>query len=194
MEIHHGEHVERGEADAPDERDAEEQVERDGGANDFREVARTDGCFAQQPEHDGGGLGVMIAARLCEVAPGDDAELGAEGLQKNRHEVGDEDDAEQRVAELRTAREVGGPVAGVHVADSHEITRAGKRKQLAPETERLRHHNRPMHFLQTGRFTANPPAAAGGRWFGIILTHKKLFAAQKRMFKRQVEKHTVVGG
>ena len=43
----HDEHVERGEAHAPDERKAEEEIERDGRANHFREVARRDGDLAQ---------------------------------------------------------------------------------------------------------------------------------------------------
>ena len=47
------EHVERGEADAPDEREAEEQVEGDGGAEDFGEVAGGDGDLAEDPEDDG---------------------------------------------------------------------------------------------------------------------------------------------
>ena len=37
-----------------------------------------------------------------------------------------EDDGEQRVAELRTARERGRPIAGVHIADCNEIAGAEK--------------------------------------------------------------------
>ena len=56
-----------------------------------------------------------------------------ERLQQDRHQVGEQDDAEQRVAEPRAAGEVGGPVARVHVADGHQVARAGEREQLAPE-------------------------------------------------------------
>jgi len=75
----------------------------------------------------------MIAAGLRQIAAGGDAEFGGEMLQQDRHEIGNHDDRQQRVTKLRAAREVGGPVAGVHVADGDEITGAGKREQLFPE-------------------------------------------------------------
>ena len=75
LQVEHDEHVERGDRDAPGERDAEEQVERDRGADDFGQVARGDGDFAQHPEREPDRLGVVIATRLREVAAGDDAEL-----------------------------------------------------------------------------------------------------------------------
>ena len=56
-----------------------------------------------------------------------------ERLQQNRHQVGEHDDAEQRVAEARAAGEVGRPVARVHVADRDQVARAGEREELAPE-------------------------------------------------------------
>ena len=79
------------------------------------------------------GLGVMIAAGLREVAPRDDAELDAEMLEQDRHQVGNHDDAEQRVAELRAAREVGGPIAGIHVTHRHEKAGTREGQQLSPE-------------------------------------------------------------
>ena len=39
-------------------------------------------------------------------------------------------DAEQRVAELRAAADVGGPVAGVHVADGDQVAGAGEGQQF----------------------------------------------------------------
>ena len=38
----------------------------------------------------------------------------------------------QPVAELRAALDVGGPVAGVHVADRHQIGRTGEGEQPSP--------------------------------------------------------------
>src|SRR6185295_14084814 len=73
LEVQDDEDVERGEDDAPDEGEAEEQVEGDGGADDFGEVAGGDGDLAEQPEHDGGGPGVGVAAGLGEVASAGDA-------------------------------------------------------------------------------------------------------------------------
>jgi hypothetical protein len=157
-QIHDQQHVQRGEAHTPDERQAEEQVQRDGRADDFREVARADGQFAQAPQHHGHGLGIMVAARLREVAPCHDAELGAQRLQKDRHEVRHQDDGKQRVAKGRAAGEIGGPVAGVHVADGHEVARAGEGKQLAPEAERLWHGDAAIHFSERRLFRRLIPA------------------------------------
>ncbi len=53
-----------------------------------------------------------VAAGLRQVAPGADAEPRAERLQQDRHEVGQQRDGQQRVAELGAAGERGRPVAG----------------------------------------------------------------------------------
>ena len=76
---------------------------------------------------------VAVAAGLREVAAAGDAEARGERLQQDRHQVGDHDDAEQRVAVARAAGEVGGPVAGVHVADGDQVAGAGEGEHLAPE-------------------------------------------------------------
>ena len=93
LQEEHDEHVERREADAPDERQAEEQVERDGGAEDFGEVAGGDGDLAEDPEDEGGRARVAVAAGLGEVASAGDAEAHGERLEQDRHQVGDHDDA-----------------------------------------------------------------------------------------------------
>ena len=54
-------------------------------------------------------------------------------LKQDRHEVGDHDDGKQRVAKFSSARQIGGPVTRVHVADRDEKTGAGKREQLPQE-------------------------------------------------------------
>ena len=45
-------HVERGDGDAPDQRDAEQQIERDRGADHLGEVAGGDRDLAEDPEHE----------------------------------------------------------------------------------------------------------------------------------------------
>ena len=62
-----------------DERDAEEELQRDGGADDLGEVAGGDGDLGEDPEGDGGAARVGLAAGLREVAPGGDAELERRG-------------------------------------------------------------------------------------------------------------------
>ena len=107
------------------------------------------------------GRRIVVAARLREIASGDDAELGREPLQQHRHEVREQHDAEQRVAEARAAGEVGRPVAGVHVADGDEIARAGEGEQLAKEAAGADGHA-AIDVLQARRDARMaPPVLAG---------------------------------
>ena len=75
----------------------------------------------------------MVAAGLGEVASGGDAEFDGQVLEQDRHEVGQHDDGQQSVAELRAAGQVGRPVAGIHVTDGDEEAGAGKRQQFPPK-------------------------------------------------------------
>ena len=159
LQEQHDEHVERREDDAPDERQAEEQVERDGGADDLGEVAGGDGDLAEHPEDDGGRARVAVAAGLREIAAAGDAEARGERLQQDRHQVRDHDDAEQRVAVARAAGEVGGPVAGVHVADGDEIAGSGEGEHLAPEAGAVRDGDGAVDFGQAEAARRESPAA-----------------------------------
>ena len=105
---------------------------------------------------------VAVAARLREVASAADAEPHRERLQQDRHQVRDQDHAEQRVAVARAAGEVGGPVARVHVADRHQVARAGKREQLPPETGVVRHGDRAVDLAQAGRVGRRSASRAAG--------------------------------
>ena len=107
----------------------------------LREVAGGDGDLAEHPEHDGDRPASSVAAGLREVAPGDDAEPRRERLQQDRHQVRDQDHAQQRVAEARAAGEVRGPVARVHVADGHQVAGPGEGQHFPPEPGPVRHLN-----------------------------------------------------
>ena len=91
-----------------------------------------------------------VAAGLGEIAAGGDGEPGAERLQHDRHDVGDQRDDQQRVAELGPAGERGRPVAGVHVADGDEIARAHESRGLAPRRAGGPNGDRPVHVGQRG--------------------------------------------
>ena len=172
LQVEDDEHVERRQADAPDERQAEQQVERDGGAEHLGEVAGGDGDFAEDPQADGGLARVVVAAGLGEVAAAGDAEARGERLQQDRHQVRDHDDAEQRVAEARAAGEVGGPVARVHVADRDEVARAGKGEHLFPESGAVRNGDRAVDFGQADLARRQPPAAdRRRRWIFATRIH-----------------------
>ena len=77
-----------------------------------------------------GAARIVFAAGLRQVASGNDAELRGKRLQEHRHEITEHNNAEERVAEFRAALDVGGPVTGVHVADSDQIAGAGEREDF----------------------------------------------------------------
>ena len=133
LQVENGQDVEGGQADAHEQRDVKKQVERDGGADDFRQVAGRDGDLTADPEQDACPARVVIAARLRQVALGHDAEPRRQRLQQDGHEVRHHEDENQLVGEARAAGNVRGPVAGVHVADRDQEPGPGKRQQLAPE-------------------------------------------------------------
>jgi hypothetical protein len=114
------------------------------------------------PERDGDRPRVVIAARLCEVASGGDAELERESLEEDRDEIRDEDDREQRVAEPCAAGDVGGPVARVHVAHGDEISGPGEREHLAPPAEAV--HRDGAVGLGEGGGGARAAPAGDRRW------------------------------
>ena len=99
------------------EQRAEEEIEADGGAEEFGEVGGDGGDLGGDPEAEGRGPGEMLAAVLRQGEAGDDAELGREVLDEHGHGVRPEQDPEQAVAELRAAEDVGGEVAGIDVGD-----------------------------------------------------------------------------
>ena len=89
-------------------------------------------------------------AKLRQIALRGHAQLEREALQQNRHQVREHDDEEQRVAETRAAGDVGGPVAGVHVADGDEESRAQKAQQPPPVERRAGDADARMHLGQGG--------------------------------------------
>ncbi len=129
----HEKHIERGQDHADLERDAEQEIETDSRTNYFCEIGRADRDFRQQPQWRRHGTRKCIAARLCQIPAGRDAKPRAQRLQHDRHDVRHQRDGEQRVAELRAARERSSPVAGVHVTDGDEVPWAEERHQALPE-------------------------------------------------------------
>ena len=152
-------HVERRQRHAPGERQAEQQVQRDGRAHDLGEIARRDRDLAQNPQDDRRRTRIAVAARLREVAPAGDPEPRRERLQQDRHEVGQHDHAEQRVAEPRAAGEIGGPVARIHVANGDEIAGTREGEHFAPEAGAFRHGDRAVDLRETQPARGQAPAA-----------------------------------
>jgi hypothetical protein len=98
------EHVGRGDEDADLERDAEQKVQADGRADHLREVGGDDRRFGKQPERHRHPARKGIPASLRQVAARGDGEPRAERLQKDRHDVRQQRNEEQRVAEGRPRR------------------------------------------------------------------------------------------
>ena len=117
-----------------EERDPEQQVEAEGGADDLGDVAGHRDDLRLQPEADRGAGAEALAAELGEVAAGGDAELGRLRLDQHRDEVGGQDDPEQQVAELGAAGDVGGEVAGVDVGDRGDEGRPEERPEPTEAT------------------------------------------------------------
>ena len=78
---------------------------------------------------------IGFAAGLRQVAAGDDAQARAQRLQQDGHGVRHHQHPEQAVAEARAAFQVGGPIAGVHVADADQVGRSGEGEHAPPEGE-----------------------------------------------------------
>ena len=109
--------VERGDENAPDQRNVEEEIQRDGRSDHLCQITGGNAHFGGDPEGDGRFLSIVEPAALCEIVPGDDSQLQRQPLEEHRHDAGEQDDREERIIVLGATRQVGGPVSGIHVAD-----------------------------------------------------------------------------
>ena len=133
-------HVERSDDDAPHEWNVKEQLQRDGGADDFGKVASDDGQFTKEPQGERDWTRVMIAARLCQITASNNSEAHGEVLQQHRHEVRCQDHKEERVAPTGAGRQTRGPVARIHIADRDHHADAAEGPKLAPQGGTARSH------------------------------------------------------
>ncbi len=122
-----------GKENADEQRQVKKKVETDSGSENLGEVTGNDGEFAEDPKDKGNGARVLIAAGLGEIAAGNDSEPGTEGLKEQGHDAREDQDPEKAVAEASASFEVGGPIAGVHVADTDQVGGTCKGEQAPPE-------------------------------------------------------------
>ena len=148
LEIENGQHVKRRQADSQQQGNVKKQVEGDGGANDFRQVACGDGDFAEHPENDARAPRIAGLAGLRQVHLRGDPQARRQRLNQNRNEVGNHQYGNELIGETRSAGDVRGPIAGVHVTDRHEKTRPGKGQDLSPKTGPGRDNDTAVHFRQ----------------------------------------------
>ena len=120
----------RGQQAGDPQRQAEEQVERHGRAQEFSQVGGHGNQFHQDPHDPHHRPGKVFPALLGQVLAAGDAQFGGQRLQEHGHQVADQDDPQQFVTELRPGLDVGGKVARVHVGDAGDEGRAEERQQL----------------------------------------------------------------
>ena len=98
-------------------RDAKQQRQADGAAEEFRQIGCHGGDLADHPHRPDHRRRKMVAAHLRQVPPGHDSELGRKRLKQHCDQVGEQYHPEQGIAVLGAGLDVGGKVAGVHVRD-----------------------------------------------------------------------------
>ena len=122
-----------GQEHAREQRDMEQQVQSDGGAQHFGQIAGGDRDLAQHPQRVGDRARVSFAAGLRQVALADDPQARAQSLQQNRHQVRKHQHPQKLIAEARAAFQIGGPVARIHVADADQVGWPGEGKHAPPQ-------------------------------------------------------------
>ncbi len=162
------EDVEGGDDDAELEWHPEQEIEADRRSHHLGDVGGDDGDLGEKPEHRRDGPREGIAAGLGEVAAGTDGEPGAERLQDDCHDVGEERHEQQRIAELGAAGDRGRPIARVHIADGDKIAGADKGDGPPPQAAGRGNADRPEDIGQR-RLTGGPaptPCPFGVHGFG----------------------------
>src|SRR6266567_3426005 len=95
LQRENNENVQGSDENTGKKRQAEEKLQCDGGSQDLGEVTGGDSNFADHPKEEGGPAGIVFAAGLSEVTTRRNPKLRRKGLQEHRHQVADEDDAEE---------------------------------------------------------------------------------------------------
>ena len=111
------------------ERQAKEQVQRHCRPQEFSQVGCHGNQFHQDPHDPYNRLGKMFPAVFGQVLTSGNAQFGRERLQEHGHQVAAQDDPQQFVAELRSALDVGGKVARVHIGDAGDEGRTEEGQQ-----------------------------------------------------------------
>ena len=93
-------HVKRRDDDAQFQRNAEQKVEADGGADHLGNVGGDDRQFGGGPQRPDQPARKGIAAGLCQIAARCDGQPGAQRLQHDGHQVADQCHHQQRIAEF----------------------------------------------------------------------------------------------
>src|SRR6267378_1062086 len=128
------------------DRHLEKKIQPDRRSQNFGEVARRNGDFAEYPECKCDGLRVMLTARLCEIPSGHDPHARGKSLEKDCHQGRHQQYPDKLVPEPRPAFKIGRPVPGIHVTYAHEIRRTCKGEHFPYDAGALRNLNTPVNL------------------------------------------------
>ncbi len=92
----------------------------------------------------------MVAARLRQVAPSGDAQLGGKCLEKHGDQTADQNYAQERVTEFRAAPDIRRPVPRIHVPHGNQVAGPGENQYFAEPGEIRLDGNRAVSFRQGG--------------------------------------------
>ena len=132
-------HVECRHQHARNQRYTEQQVQGNRTAQQFGQIAGDDRDLAQQPQRHCHRPRVVGTAGLCQVQAPGDTEPNRKGLKQHGDQIGGQQHPQQLVPKPCAAFEIGGPVAGVHVAYADDHGRPGETQQTP--TPRQAHVN-----------------------------------------------------
>src|SRR6266571_531003 len=100
LQRENNENVQGSDENTGKKRQTEKKLQCDGGSQNLGEVTGGDSNFADHPKEEGGPAGIVFAAGLSEVTTRRNPKLRRKGLQEHRHQVADEDDAEEGVSKF----------------------------------------------------------------------------------------------
>lgn len=118
---------------------------------DLRNIRSNDCCFGEHIEYIDQPAWEVLTAILCQVETSHRTQLDAQRLQKDCENVGQEDDEQQGVLELRTALDAGGVVARVDIGDRDEKAWADEARKLGQTAGTVQSRRHEKGFERTAR-------------------------------------------
>src|SRR6266851_1924599 len=124
----------------------EHEVDGDRAAQHLREITSSDSDFAEQPVWPASPAWIPIPAALGQVFSSHNSETRRNDLHEDRHQAGQADHPQQSIFVLRTTRQIGAPVARIHVSDADQNGRPNERPPLLPKASLMvRHRYAAVH-------------------------------------------------
>ena len=111
----------------------EHQIKRDGAAQDFGQIAGSNGHFADQPVRPARPFRIPVTAALGEILSRHDAQTGGDDLHENRHNAGQGNHPQEAVLEACPCLQIRSPVPRIHVTDADQNCGTDESPPLLPE-------------------------------------------------------------